>query len=139
MPNGMSTVIYPQEKNIRLVNHAVSDDGYSWINKLIGCSMFTFVRLYENGDGVYLDDEGLYVSNQYFWIHKNYPTPLAGIGIFAGIDDEGETIPPRTYFTQIFKDVRYIGTADNIRYETQKANIINDDYRPSFFKGEEYA
>ena len=45
------------------------------ISPAIGCRTFDVVRLYENGDCAYIDDEGLYQA-RFFWIHKNYPHPL---------------------------------------------------------------
>ena len=48
------------------------------ISPAIGCRTFDVVRLYENGDCAYIDDEGLYQAN-WFWIHKNYPNPIANI------------------------------------------------------------
>ena len=80
-----------------------------------------FVRLYDNGDGVYLDDEGLYAEHQHFWMHRNYPQPLVNIGAFIGCDPEGETIVPKTSYKQLAKDVRFIGS----RYQVALATRVH--------------
>lgn len=138
MTNAMSTVIYPKKKSVEVVKHHRDKEDIKWIDRLIGCQIFTFVPLYENGDGVYIDDEGLYKEGQYFWIHKNFPTPLAGIGILVGTDENGDTIPPSISIKEFRTHIRFIGDIHTLRYETQGANIIFDDYRPNFFNGAEY-
>ena len=138
MTEAMSTVIYPKKKSVEVVKHFRDKEDIQWIDNLIGCHIFTFVRLYENGDGVYVDDEGLFKEGQYFWIHKNYPTPLAGNGILVGTDKNGNTIPASISLKEFRTHIRFIGDIHTLRYETQKANIIHDDYRPNFFNGAEY-
>tara|TARA_B100001093_G_scaffold519793_1_gene610513 strand:+ start:5591 stop:6010 length:420 start_codon:yes stop_codon:yes gene_type:complete len=135
----VSTIINPKLRSISTVRHITSEDGYSWINRLIGSSIFTFVRLYENGDGVYLDDEGLFAENQHFWIHKNYPTPLAGIGVFIGIDNRGDICPPNISNKEFSTHIEFIGNANDLKLQMRKANIIDEDYRSAFFEGDKYA
>ena len=82
----MDTIINPASETIDVVKSDIDPDGFSHIKRLIDASMFTFVRLYDNGDGVYIDDEGLYAEQRHFWIHRNYPQPLVNIGCIHGCD-----------------------------------------------------
>ena len=136
----METVINPASETIDVVKYDYFEGDYTDYQKIIGTRMITFVRLYDNGDGVYLDDEGLYAEHQHFWMHRNYPQPLVNIGVFIGCDPEGETIVPKTSYKQLAKDVRFIGS----RYQVALATRVNghlidtengyEDYRPIFFQ-----
>ena len=116
------------------------------INSLIGSRMFTAVRLYANRDGAFIDDEGLFVDNQMFWIHRNYPTPLAGIGIITGCDDTGETTSPIEKLQTVWDDIVFIGRRSDIGKDVmladkkiQKEIAERDDFRSLYFLQEEVA
>ena len=125
----------------------VAEDGYnlsfsefnwtSWrdISPTIGANVFDVVRLYRNGDCAYIDDEGLLKPNQWFWIHKNYPTPLAGSALFCGTDEEGETVDIETTLESLQSSVRFVTRAELHVY----SKVNPTDYRPFFFTEEELA
>jgi len=52
------------------------------------------VRLNQEDDIVYLDDNGLFQNNQAFWKFKDYPQPLAGKGVVLGTDYAGYSVSP---------------------------------------------
>lgn len=61
------------------------------ISKAIGCDLFDVVTTPE-GYSLYVDDEGLYVPDQAFFLWKGLPMPLAGKAMLLGpVDDEGNT------------------------------------------------
>ena len=62
--------INPFSKNVTTVDY---DGNYESISRLIDASRgyFDVVRLYGNQDAAFVDDEGLYVDGQTFWIHRN--------------------------------------------------------------------
>jgi len=66
----------------------VTVDGYQDYCKVIGCSYFDVVRLEKNVIAI-IDDEGLLKPN-FFWMHRNYPNPLAGPALFFGSDEAGD-------------------------------------------------
>ena len=86
------------------------------------------VRLYENGDCAYIDDEGLYQPN-WFWIHKNYPNPIANNALFCGTDEEGETVDFKTPLEVLKESIKPVGKAELYFYS--RTNPL--DYRPFFF------
>jgi len=140
MIESLDTVIQPKQQKIELVRSQIDPTDYQWIKDLIDARMFAFVRLYDNGDGVYIDDEGLYAEERYFWIHRNYPQPLVNKGLFLGTDDEGDSVPPQTSLTQFEKDVKFIGDTHDFQvmmmFNKSKISMENgyEDYRPMFFE-----
>jgi len=135
----METVIDPHKESVEVVTYDHFDGHYTDYQKIIECSMLTFVRLYDNGDGVYLDDEGLYSEKQNFWMHRNYPQPLVNIGVFVGTNDEGDTCVPSTPFPKLKKDIQFIGSRYALqlymRRDYDKISTENgyEDYRGIFF------
>lgn len=98
------------------------------ISPAIGCRTFDVVRLYENGDCAYIDDEGLY-NAEFFWIHKNYPHPLANNALFCGTDEMGETVSFKTPLTALRAHIKPVSKHE--LYVYSRANP--EDYRPYFF------
>ena len=139
MTLSLDTIINPSSQTVNLVESDIDTSGIGWIGNLIEARMFTFVRLYDNGDGVYIDDEGLYAEQRHFFIHRNYPQPLVNKGLFVGIDDEGETTPPKTPFKTLENDIRFIGDDHDLRVMLMfmKSKIATEngyeDYRPIYF------
>jgi len=139
MYESIESIINPKAQDIQVVKAKTGNERHEGYSELIGCRMFCFVRLYDNGDGVFIDDEGLYAEEQNFWIHRNYPHPLANIGVFVGIDEEGTTVPPKTPLPVLKKDVAFVGDHHDLSflikvYENKISNKDGyDDYRPLFF------
>ena len=102
------------------------------ISPAIGCRTFDVVRLYENGDCAYIDDEGLYQA-RFFWIHKNYPHPLANNALFCGTDDMGETVDFKTPLEILKESIKPVSQSELYIYSCANP----DDYRPFFFTEEE--
>ena len=133
--------INPFSRNVTTVDY---DGDYKSISRMIDASRgcFDVVRLYWNQmsihDAAFVDDEGLYVEDQAFWIHRNYPQPLAGKALVLGCDDEGESIAPKTSFETLNEDIYFIGSRFELALLHKFVGNI-DDYRPYFFKDLEIA
>jgi hypothetical protein len=121
--------IDPINKKITEVKY---DGNYNQIYDYIDARTFDVATLYENGDGVYIDDEGLFVENQHFWIHKNFPTPLAGIGLLLGLDEEGDSTTPKTTIEELTGDVKWVGDRHDVTVLV-RFNPGMEDYRPHYF------
>lgn len=63
------------------------------IYKLIDCQTFDCVTFNQAGDGVFVDDEGLYDETKEFFKFPGMQ-PLAGKGLVLGVDPDGESISP---------------------------------------------
>jgi len=67
---------------------------------------FTAVGL-QNGDAIYVDDEGLLKDPRYFFEWRGYAQPLAGRGLILGTDEEGGSIEPKTTLEEARRNVRF--------------------------------
>ncbi len=67
---------------------------YHHIYKLIDAEMYDCARINEHGDGIFVDDEGLFKEEQKFFLFEDYHNPLAGKGLVLGCDAEGESVAP---------------------------------------------
>ncbi len=125
--------INPFSQNVTTVDY---DGNYESIGRMIDASRgyFDVVRLDQNQDAAFVDDEGLYVENQRFWIHRNYPQPLAGKALILGCNDEGDSTEPKTSFEELVGDIRFIGDRFELALLHKFVGQI-DDYRPHFFTG----
>lgn len=57
------------------------------ISPALNCRVFDIVQVAPNVS-IYVDDEGLFVQGQQFFLHRAYPQPLAGHGLVLGFDDQ---------------------------------------------------
>lgn len=91
--------INPLEGEIIEIDLAETEDGsvdIHDIQKHLDCRFFDVVRINNKGDGIYVDDEGLYRAGVQgvFKADDWYPQPLVGCGIILGCDCSGESQPP---------------------------------------------
>jgi len=142
----------------QLVTATEYNNDYKPIMSHIGTGRaFDIVRLYhydgsdslkDHGyvdDHVYVDDEGLYVDDQYFWMHANYPMPLAGRGLILGGTPDGDSTNVRTSFITIRDDIRMIGNRFQLQmmlqfskaYDMPSPDGYLEDYRPFVWKHHE--
>lgn len=75
---------------------------YTNIYTHLGIDTFTVVDLgFDNGDAVFVDDEGLLKSDQRFFQIDGYPQPIAGRGLVLGTDEEGESVTPKITLSKL--------------------------------------
>ena len=90
----------------------VSEVGYGGemadIYRLVDADLFTVAGFGEDGDGVYVDDEGLFKATQRFFKLDGYPQPLAGKGLVLGSNDGGESVVPVTTVEAVRAAVRWV-------------------------------
>lgn len=96
-------LIDPFARTITEVEH---NGDYREIYKFINASTFDVARL-DDGDGMYIDDEGLFKDEQAFFLHKGYGQPLAGKALVLGCDDEGNSTSPRCTLKDLQQQVQF--------------------------------
>jgi hypothetical protein len=93
--------------------HAITEFEYDGsmqdIYETIDATMFDAIRINDDGDVVYVDDEGLYNSTHY-WAYGEYPHPIAGKGMVLGTDSHGESIAPVITLEKLEDRVRFISS-----------------------------
>lgn len=83
--------------------------GLSGIRNTIGSDVVTAVPLRDGSDDVvYLDDEGLFVSDQAYFGLIGHPQPYAGKGLVLGTAGGGEDGPATTSVRDILCMVRWL-------------------------------
>lgn len=95
-------LIDPFERKVTEVEYSGQ---YQDIYKLIDAQTFDVARL-RNGDSIFIDDEGLMKSNEFF-MHRGYYNPLAGKGLVLGTDEEGDSVSPSCTLDQLIEDVEF--------------------------------
>jgi hypothetical protein len=99
-------LIDPFRQEVTEVNYS---GDYKQICEFIDAELFDVARLNANGDGIYVDDEGLYAEDQRFFQHKFYPNPLAGKGLVLGCDmDTGESASASMTLEQLVDDIEWV-------------------------------
>lgn len=108
----------------RTISEVEYNGNYKQIYDLIDADTFDIARLYPNGDGAFVDDEGLLKPCDHFWLHENYPSPLAGKGLLLGCDDEGESIAPSTDIESLRNAVRFMSRNDVLDWLDARGETI---------------
>ena len=119
---------------LRLVTEVQHDDSLQDIYKLIGCDCIDVVRINDEGDVIYVDDEGLYKNPCHFFAYENNPHPLAGSGLVLGTGHEGESIAPQVVTLDSLQDSVHfisrtmaISMAENIDRQNEEAHKLYGD------------
>ena len=82
---------------------------YKHIYELIDCDTYDCARINRFGDALFVDDDGLYKEAQAFFVHADYPQPLAGKALVLGCDmKDGETIAPTTTLDELREKVMFV-------------------------------
>lgn len=91
---------------------AIEVNGFESINKAIGSQIFTTAHQYENGDTIYVDDEGLFneEARQFGFSVKGNPSEyFAGKGVITGANnDTGETIDVQSDLLDIADSITFL-------------------------------
>jgi hypothetical protein len=97
-------LIDPYETKVTEVEYS---GNYEDIYKLIDCRTFDCVGI-DNGDTIYIDDEGLYRDNQEFFMIEGYHSPLCGKALVLGTDKKGNSQAPKISLTKLKKMITFI-------------------------------
>jgi hypothetical protein len=78
--------------------------------KLLGCRTIEAAALDVDDQSLYVDEEGMFAENQqFFYLPKLSPyQPLAGRGVFVGLDDEGDSADTKLTTEAIQAEVEWL-------------------------------
>tara|TARA_A100001035_G_C27704588_1_gene464203 strand:+ start:605 stop:988 length:384 start_codon:yes stop_codon:yes gene_type:complete len=89
-----------------------SEPKYQWIQRMIGGN-FDCVDINDEGDTIYVDDEGLLKGSNYFFeVHSplyEKPYPLAGTAIVSGTTIEGNDAKPKITHKELKEIIKFKG------------------------------
>lgn len=91
-------LINPYSRTITEIDYPEGSD-YTKIHELLSVpehkvDVIDCARINDRGDGIYIDDEGLFKEPVVFFKVAGYHTPLCGCGLVLGCDVNGETQAP---------------------------------------------
>lgn len=93
----------------RTVSEVAYNGDYHQIYEFIDCDTFDCARFDENGDGVFINDNGLIDNSpKAFFVVDGYPQPLTGKGLVLGCDDNGESTEPRVTLEELRQRVHFL-------------------------------
>ncbi len=93
----------------RVEEYEYDNSTYKNIARAIRCDIITAVRINDQDDSIYVDDEGLINGNPHGWfMFEGYPQPLRGLGLVLGLDDEGESVSPKCSLEWLRQRIKFI-------------------------------
>lgn len=77
------------------------------IQQALDCQIFTTGTYLENGDVVFVDDEGLINGTDHFFAYSGAHQPFAGNGLIVGTGPEGETVDCEVSLLEVASKVKF--------------------------------
>ena len=134
-------LINPEE---RIIRHVSYDGDYKSIYRLIRCTTFEAVYPFDNGDTLWIDEEGLLKeSNFAFKIRADNPKfnqTIMGMGLILGTDAEGESIECKSKLDDIKSRITFQGKvaiehgADGFTLIPWEKKLLDDEYERELFR-----
>tara|TARA_R100001460_G_scaffold98841_1_gene141815 strand:+ start:472 stop:912 length:441 start_codon:yes stop_codon:yes gene_type:complete len=96
-----------------IIHHVDYDGDYQSIYKLIDCRVFEAVYPFDNGDTLWIDEEGLLKDSNYAFNFKadnpQFNQTIMGSALILGTDKKGESIECKTSLDKVKKIVNFQG------------------------------
>lgn len=86
-----------------------------------GCELFAIPIIFENEDGIYVDDEGLFNDFQGGFMLKDWEYPIVGNALLVGSDDDGNSVDVKTSVDDLEKMVIWV--------DMETCNVWADNFR----------
>lgn len=106
--------INPMDMQITEIDLPEMEDGSVDVEAIrahLECKYFDVVRINSRGDGIFVDDEGLYRQGiQGVFRTTWYPEPIIGCGIVMGCSPSGDSIAPTITLRDVIENCE-MGTA----------------------------
>ena len=112
----MSIIINPIDETIREVWHDKDKESsrLKWIKDTLGVHTITGIRLDKDNHYMYVDDEGMLLTMNYFFRYTNNafyvePVLIAGKGLVVSTDENGDDNSPDLTMGEIRTRVKFLG------------------------------
>lgn len=87
-----------------------------------GCGLFAVPVTFENNDGIYVDDEGVYHEFQGGFIMEDWIYPLIGNGVILGCDEEGESQDAQTSLEWLQENIKFVSKEEAMVQKEKSEN-----------------
>lgn len=101
----------------RTVNQIETAGGLAEMYRLIGCELVQAVKIGNEGDALYVDEEGLLKPQAHLFHLMGHN--IAGNGLIVGTDDEGNDVDARMNLDTIRNAIQW-ATPDELGYDASK-------------------
>lgn len=81
--------------------------GIDEMYKFLNCQYFTIASYLNDGDAIFVDDEGLMNGTDVFFTFEGAHQPFAGNGLIMGSDDDGESVNCKTDLSEVKNKVKF--------------------------------
>ena len=112
----ISILINPIDETIKEVWYDKSKEvsRLKWIQDTLDVRSIDGVRLDDNDQYMYVDDEGMILNMNYFFRYTNKdfyvePMLLAGKGLVVGTDENGDDIEPEITINELRPRIQFLG------------------------------
>lgn len=115
-----SLKINSELRTIEVVDLETNQEIYQAIGN--GCHLFACPVIFENNDGLFIDDEGCYHNFQGGFTMADWYCPILGNAILRGCDDEGECIDVQTTVEELQKMIIWVSKEDCAIWQEKALN-----------------
>jgi hypothetical protein len=108
----------------RLVYEATTStykDIYALLGENVSC--FACPVQFNDSDGLFVDDEGLYNTFEAGYMFPDWEYPVCGNGVIVGSDDEGETADVRMSVQEVQDSIIWV---DKTRCEAWRNHVLGN-------------
>lgn len=113
-----SILINPFDRTIKVVDY---DGKLKDMYKLIGCDCVDAPIRFENDDTMFVDDDGLYDSDNSKGsiIMKGWNYPIVGKVLVCGCNEEGESVDVKTPIEFFEREIKWVDELATTRWMNQ--------------------
>ena len=99
--------IDPQARTVTSVESDASNESFC---QLIGCQFLDVCARQDNDDALLIDDDALSLDPQPPAFSFNGFSPIHGVAIVAGCDEDGKTTEPVYTVEQVLRQIKWLGS-----------------------------
>ena len=83
---------------------------------------------YDNGDCIYVNEEGLFGPMDAFFFIEGSHQPFAGNGVLSGVDDSGDTVDAKMSIDELRQKVRFMNRREAAQWSVEnQADFVEED------------
>jgi hypothetical protein len=87
------------------------------------CSLFECPVTFENGDTIYVDEEGLFNHFEGGFIMDGWKYPLVGNALLIGTDYEGDSKNVETTMYELLKMITWVSKEDSLEWKENASDF----------------
>lgn len=116
MPKSKTLTGYLIDPYANSVTEVEVKGDYKALYPLIDCDTFVIACRQDNGDGIFVDDNGLLTMTEHsrFFTFEGCHSPLVGKGLMLGCNAQGDSTNPKTPLAVVKSKIKFF-SLDEVR------------------------